>query len=84
MMSIDLKQHVNFPMPEWFDEKVNSIVIQPLSILLVQDSKIGFFKLTTNTFANATSLCRAEQGSRLTQVTFADKSPGLLFAVSQP
>lgn len=58
--------------PEKFGEKVNQIKAQKQSVLLVMDSQIGFYKLTTNSFANSTSTCQAEEGSQLSSVVFPE------------
>lgn len=80
MMTIDLQKQMGFPISKFMSEEVTSVVVQPLSILLVSASKIGFFKLTTTTFANSTSSCIAPEGVFLESVTFAEKNPGFLFA----
>lgn len=74
---------MGFPIAKFLSNEVTSIVIQPLSILMISGSEIGFFKLTSTQFANSTSSCIAPEGVVLESVSFVEKNPGLLFARSK-
>ena len=48
---------------EGFNNLVKQVIVQPLSILLIAENEIGFYKLTSNSFANSTSYCKASENN---------------------
>lgn len=63
------------------DVKIKDILVQPMSLLLVQDHSIDIFKLTSNTVTAKNQSCHSDLP--IEHVKFDTNSPNIILASSQ-
>ena len=63
-------------------QPVVEIVIQSLSLLVVTEKQIGFFKLSSDGFVNSTSNCHVDD-TKISQVKFLQQTPSIMFIHSK-